>query len=219
MKNIINFIKELKQKPYGKGVFFFGFYLIFFIIVFIVLNAGGNKTNDVKEDNSKFNTSYLEKYDYSFEYKVILDNNTYSYIGNKKNNIYNYTYNGKDYYIDNGINYTKDDSKEVENPIKFNKLFDVSMMDRVINSSYIESNNTYDSGEVVYNLLVSSNTLNYLLDGKDTDIDEVPNKIKISINNGFINEINYKLDSYCSNNNACNSLNIIISYKEFNEVS
>ena len=216
MKKVIEFLKELRKKPYGKGVFFFGFYLIFFIVVFIMLNVGGNINLDKKE--SSFN-SKLEKYNYSFEYRIILDNNTYSYIGTKNNNIFNYTYDGKDYYSDGEKSYLKEDSKEVENPIKFSKLFDENIINLIINSSYIESNTRYASREVVYNLLISSNTLSKLLDNKDIDVDEVPNKIKISINNGFINEINYDLDSYCKINDTCSSLNITINYKEFNEIS
>ena len=219
MKKVIEFIKELKKKPYGKGVLFFGFYLIFFIIVFIIIGIGGSNKTKKYENTSNFNTKYLENYNYSFEYKVVLDNNTYSYIGNKNNDIFNYTYDGKNYYNSKDKSYIKEEEKEVDNPIKFYSLFDKSIMDKIINSSYIESKTTYDNGTIVYNLLISSNTLNKLLNDKDTDVEEIPNKIKVSISNGFINEINYDLNSYCKINDSCSSLNITITYKEFSKIS
>lgn len=217
MSKVIGYLKELRKKPYGKAVFFFGFYLIFFIVIFLILNLGGNdKTKEVQNTN-KFNNDYFGKYNYSFEYKVVLDNNTYSYVGSKNDDTFEYTYSGKEYLNKNGISYNKEDeSKEIENPIKFNTFFDESVISEVLNSSYIESKTTYDSGDSVYNLLISSNTLNKIIDDRDTDIEEIPNKIKLSINsNGFINEISYSLDSYCEINDSCNKLSIITSYKEF----
>ena len=206
MKKVIEFIKELKKKPYGKGVFFFGFYLIFFIVVFIILGLGGNNKNKETETISGISVKYLEKYNYSFQYKVVVDNKTYDYIGNKNNNTFKYTYEGKEY------NY---EDKRFE----FNKFFDESIVDEITKSSYIDSKTVYAGGEIVYNLLVSSNTLNKIIDGNDTDFEEIPNKIKVTINNGFVNEISYDLNSYCVNNDNCNKLSIIINYKEFSKIS
>ena len=220
MKNTITFLKELYKKPYGKAVFFFGFYLIFFIVIFIILGVGGDNDTKKNEETKHFDISYLEKYNYSFDYKVVLDNNTYNYVGNKNSNIYDYTYNGKSYYNENGKSYIKEDEyKEVDNPIKFNSLLDVSMIDKIINSAYIESVTNYANGDKVYNLLISSNTLNKIINDKDTDIDDVANKIRLSINNNFITEISYDFDSYCKNNESCNKLSVTISYKEYSEIS
>ena len=50
MKNVIEFIKELRKKPYGKAVFFFGFYLIFFIVIFIILGFGGTNSREKQNE-------------------------------------------------------------------------------------------------------------------------------------------------------------------------
>lgn len=216
MKKLIEFIKELRKKPYGKGVIFFGVYLIFFIVVFSMLSLGDNKNSDESK-----NKSFFEKYNYSFEYKVVLDNNTYTYVGSKEAKVFKYNYNGKEYYNRGYKSYIKEESwKEVENPIKFNKFFDEEIVENIINSSYTDYRTTYGSGDTEYNLLVSSNTLNKIIEEKDTDYEEVPNKIKINISKDkLIKDINYNLDNYCKMNNICNSLNITVNYSNYSSKS
>lgn len=221
MKKVIEFFKTLKSKPYGKSVFFFGFYLIFFIVIFVILGVSGKGKKDIlqnKTSNIKYN--YLEKYNYSFDYKVLLDNVTYNYIGNKDAYKFNYTYNNKEYYNDKNNSYIKEeDWVIVENPIKFNKLLNEEVVNNILDSSYIEAKTTYDSGALVYSLLISSNTLSKILDNKDTDYIENPNRIKLTIDEDKnISEINYNLDSYCKMEGLCKgNLSIIIDYKEFNK--
>ena len=220
MKKLIEYIKELRKKPYGNAVLFFGFYIIFFTIISIMARTGS--VGNVGQDNEPTGVvvNNLEKYNYSFEYKVVLDNDTYSYTGNKEYNTIYYKYNGKDYYNRDDKSYIKEDNwKEVDNPIKFYSFLKETNMNNIINSSYIDSKNNYDNGEVAYNLLVSSNTLNKMINGVETDYDEIPNKIKVSVNNGYISEINYNLDNYCKEKDSCKSLNIIVNYKEFNKIS
>ncbi len=220
MKKLIEYIKELRKKPYGNAVLFFGFYIIFFTIISIMARTGS--VGNVGQDNESTGVvvNNLEKYNYSFEYKVVLDNDTYSYTGNKEYNTIYYKYNGKEYYNRDDKSYIKEDNwKEVDNPIKFYSFLKETNMNNIINSSYIDSKNNYDNGEVAYNLLVSSNTLNKMINGVETDYDEIPNKIKVSVNNGYISEINYNLDNYCKEKDSCKSLNIIVNYKEFNKIS
>ena len=217
MKNTIEFLKELRKKPYGKAAFFFGFYLIFFIVIFLIFSIGGKDTN--KNDNNADN-KYFKNYNYSYEYKVVLDNNTYTYTGSKEGIYFKYNYNGKEYYSSGSKSFVKEEEvKEVDNPVKFSKFFDEDIIVEIINASYIDSHTTYGNGEALYNLLTSSNTLNKILDGKETDYDEVPNKIKITVKEKHISEINYNLDSYCKNNDSCNSLNITISYSNYSSKS
>ncbi|MBR5370507.1 MAG: hypothetical protein IK137_04315 [Bacilli bacterium] len=219
MKNYIEGIKEFNKKPYGKPILFFGFYFILFTVLLIMINSGSNDTPKEKQIVVDFGN--IEKYNYSFEYKILLDGNTYIYSGNKDIDVFNYTYNGIDYYYKNGKSYLKDDIKEIENPMKFDMFFKENMLEDIIKSAYVDTYKIYDSGEKVYNLLISSNELNELIDNKNTDIDEIPNKIKVSMNyRGYPSEINYDLNSYCINNNLCkNNLSIIISYKEFSSIS
>ena len=212
MKNAIEFIKELRKKPYGKPVMFFGFYLIFFIVIGLILLFGDSASKVSDINNTSSYKSYFNG-KYTFTYKVLLDGENYVYSVNKKYNEYSFIYDNKEYTTINNKTYV--DENEIENPIKFNILFNEDKLLKILDDSYRESKTTYDSGDEVYNLLISSNTLNKILDDKDTDFEEIPNKIKMTISSKKVKEINYNLDSYCKLNNLCKKgLNIIIDYSE-----
>lgn len=208
MKNVIEFIKGLRKKPYGKAVFFFGFYLIFFIVIFIILNVGGNNKKTNNKDSlykSLFNDNY------SFTYKVVLDGENYLYSINKNSNVYSFIHDNKQ-YTTNGKN-TYNDEVEVESPIKFSDFYKEELLMKILEKSYREAMTIYDNGDEVYNLLVSSNVLYKLVYSKDTDYEETPNKLKMSISNKKIKELEFNLDSYCKLDNLCKkSLNITINY-------
>ena len=78
----------------------------------------------------------------------------------------------------------------------------------------------YQSGNTKYGFLISSNTINSLINNKETDIDEMPNKIIVNTNEEeYVSEINYDLDSYCINNKLCKkNLEINLSYDSFGEI-
>ena len=225
MKKYLEYFKELKKKPYGKAVFFFGFYLIFFVIIALLARSTGLnpiKADDFEKGNSKtVSVKSLEKMNYTFDYEIVLDGNTNTF-NIRKDDDYKYKYNEKDYYQSNLKTFVKDDTwVPIDSPIKFNKLIEAKVIDVIIKSSYIESKTTYDNGNTTYNLLISSNTLNKLLDNKDTDVEEVPNKIIVTMDKyNCVNEIKYNLDSYCKENNLCtNKLSINVKYKDFNNVN
>lgn len=210
MKKVIEFIKELKKKPYGKSVMFFGFYLIFFIVIGLIYLFGDSPYKKSDTENTPSYNSFFDT-KYNFTYKVELDGENYIYSVNKKHNEYSFIYDNKEYTMINNDTYIEEDV--IENPIKFSNLFNENKLLKILDGSYRESKTTYDNGDEVYNLLVSSNTLNKILDKKDTDFEEIPNKIKMIIRNKKVKEINYNLDSYCKLNKLCNEeLNIIIVY-------
>ena len=208
MKKVIDFFKELKKKPYGKSVLFFGFYFIFFIVIFIILGLGGNRKNNISSENA-----YKKLFDstYSFTYKVVLDGENYMYSINKDSNTYSFIYDNKQYSMRGNTTYN--DEVEVENPIKFSDFYKEDLLIKILENSYREARTTYDNGDEVYNLLVSSNVLYKLVYSKDTDYEETPNKVKMSISNKKIKELEFNLDSYCKLDNLCKkSLNITINY-------
>ncbi len=225
MKKYIEYFKELKKKPYGKAVFFFGFYIIFFIIIALLARVNGThpiRESDFEKGNSKtISAMSLEKLNYSFDYEIVLDGNSDKFNIRKEND-YKYKYNEKDYYQSELKTFVKDDTwVPIDSPIKFNKLMEYKIIGAVIKSSYIESKTTYDNGNVTYNLLISTNTLNKLLDNKDTDFSEVPNKITVTMDKyNCITDIKYNLDSYCKNNNMCSdNLSINVTYSDFNNAN
>lgn len=226
MKKVVEFLKELKKKPYGKAVFFFGFYLIFFIVLAILVRLGGHvniDTNNVLNNKTSIvDMNSLTNNDYSYKYEVKIDNNTYTYTGTKKNNRFDYKYNDKDYYQENLITYVKESEwVSIESPIKYNMFLDESFIGNIIDSSYSESKTTYESGDITYNLLITSDTLNKLINKKNTDTAGEPNRISVSINSyKYVNEITYNLDNYCKLNNICTSnLNIKVKYDNFYSVN
>lgn len=213
MKKYIEYFKELKKKPYGKSIIFFGFYLIFFIMIGLMfLFSGEKKITNTDNNNGDTYKNLFSSNQYSFTYKVVLDGINYMYSVNKIDNSYNFIYDNKEYKIVDNKVYSND--IEVENPIMFSNFFNGQTVLNIVNNSYEESKTTYNDGSEVYNLLVSSNTLDKIMDNIDTDYEEIPNKIIMSLNSDKkLKELNYNLDSYCLLNKLCNSsLNIIISY-------
>jgi len=222
MKNILGYLKELKKKPYGKAVFFFGFYLIFFIILFLFIGVTNQSSIEKYSNNNKVNPVSIEsvlKKNYSFTYKVILDNDTYLYEGSKMNDFISFKYKDKEYFQNNTNTYVKDNewlpSEEI---IKFKYFFNEENLEKIINSAFYESKTTYESGKTIYNYLISSNTINKIINNNETDYMEEANKISIS-KNSDIEEIAFNLDSYCVLNKLCNkSLKISINYDDFNNI-
>ncbi len=219
IKEVISKIQEFRKKSYGNSILFFGFYLIFFIIVIALIRTSPAKKDvEYQKNNMVGITSILNK-NYSFSYKVVLDNNTYLYKGDRLGDNLSFTYNEKEYFQNNSNTYIKEENWiSIENPIKFKYFFNEANLEKILNNLYYESNTTYESGKIVYNFLISSNSLNSLIDNNETDYDEIPNKVAISVNND-IESISFDLDSYCKINKLCNnSLKINIDYDNYNGV-
>ena len=211
MKQVINFIKELRKKPYGKAVIFFSVYFLLFLGLAIFSRVS---PNNGRNTNKNSNLNILVNKKYSFNYNVNVDDSIYSYDGSRNNTDLEFIYNGEKYSLISGKYYKNgDNSTSVDNPMKFEKFFIEENITQIIQSSYLESQTTYGDGRVVFNYLISSNTINKLLEGKDTDFSEVPNKVTLTKINNSLEKIVYELDSYCKLNNLCNKgLKITISY-------
>ena len=226
MKEIIEKVKELRKSNIGKAILFFGFYFIFFFIISLIARFGGRSYTPAEEyeKSEAFTLSYgkLLNKNYHFNYSIYLDDSVYSYVGDSYEDSSLFKYNDKEYFkIED--NYFVNDTIWIksDNPIKFNSFLEIDNIVSIINSSYFDSQTSYNSGKTLYNYLVSSNSLNKLLDNKDTDYSEEPNKIVISEDeNKNIDKITYYLDSYCSLNKVCNkSLKIEALYDNYGKVS
>lgn len=224
MKKIFEHIKELKSSSIGKAILFFGFYFIFFFIIAIVARLGGGSytSSDDYEKSSSFVFSYgnFAYKNFKFTYNIYLDDSTYAYTGSKNDDIESFKYNDKEYYFEENY-YVKNNSWEkCDNPYKFNLFLDVDSIISIIGSSYLESKTSYESGKIAYNFFISSNTLNKLLENKDTDFEEEPNKIVVSQNeNNDIEKITYYLNSYCTLNKLCDkSLKIEAFYEDYGKI-
>ena len=118
-----------------------------------------------------------------------------------------------DYYVNNGT------WIKTNNPYKFYELIDFDNINKILeNASFISKDN--ESKKTTYKYLISSNTINKLVYGVDTDYDEVPNQVSVELSNGGISKIEMRLDSLCKLNNVCQkSLTLDLNYELYNSVS
>ena len=226
MKNFFKNLKEVKKNPRGEAFLFFGFYFVFFLVLILFLRGGHKNKNNINNYdydepiNLLFDGSKLEKNNYSFNYKVILDGVNHEYIG-KKNNDEMFLYlNNQYYHHDNDFYIKKDNWEKVVNPYMFSDFFNIEKLFILINNGYLESETNYNSGKINYNMLISTNTINQILYNIDSDYSEIPNSVVVSKNEkSIINQIHFSLDSFCKLDKMCNkSLEIIISYDNIGEI-
>lgn len=222
MKKVREFIDNLEKNPRGKSIAFFAFYFVFFLILLLFLRFGEKREYDSSNYESGVPYSYsldkILKRNYAYSYDVTLDDEKNTYVGKKNGEKQsfsykdkNYYFDGKQFFIDNG------DLVEVENPFLFNELLDEENIGIILSASSYESKTSYESGREVYTFLISSNTINQLINDVSTDYFEEPNKIVIStLEDDNVEDIHFILDSYCQVNSLCEkSLDIRISYSNF----
>lgn len=225
MKELFKNIKELSKTTKGKAILFFGFYFVFFIIIMIIARFGSrNYTKPSDYEKGKSGTFYINDIvdkNYGFTYQVSLDNVKYTYTGTRNSNNTLFDYNGNNYFSSDDKYFINNSIwSKCDNPIMFYNFINPSNLTSILENSWNEANTSYEDGRHEYSLLISTNTLNKLLDSKNTDYDEIPNKIVVSTDSDKLaNKITYNLDSYCKLNNLCdNSLSLEISYYRFGKI-
>ena len=225
MDKLIKSIKELSKTPRGKGILFFAFYLVFFAFVFLFINLTDSTLtygdDYERSSSSNINLDYIFTNNFSFKYDVNLDNNIHSYIGAKKDESESIKYNNYDYYRNGSTFLVKGDTWTVSNnPYIFSEYFDTLNIKKILENAHFVSKTMYENGTNAFTFQISSNTLNTLLYGMNTDYDEVPNEVIIyTDSNKSVNKITFNLDSLCRNNKVCNyGLEINLEYSMFGEV-
>lgn len=225
IKSIIDRIDEIKKQKNGKAILFFGFYFVFFLVIILCVRyAPRNATRESEYEGSSpkdFSYAVLNSKNYNFNININIDDNNYSYVGEKYGDLELFEFNGKKYYRNEKDYYVFDNTwTKTDNPYKEFNFIDNFNIINFINSSYYESSTNYGDGRGLYKMLLSTNTINKLIDNKDTDIDELPNKIDISIDKDKnIEKIEFYLDSYCVNNGKCTkSMKIEINYSNYGKI-
>ena len=226
MNKLKDKIKEMSKDTKGKAVLFFGFYIVFFAGVFLFINLTDSKLtygDDYERSTVSytFNLDNIFKENYSFTYDITLDNNFYSYFGAKKEEVESFKYNNYDYYR-NGNNYylKNEDWILVDNPYVYSEFLNNKSIKSILEKSYFVSKTVYESGKNTFNFAISSNVLNTLLYGLNTDYDEVPNEIILSTDEEKnVNNIIFNLNSLCKNNGICNyGFKIELAFESFGDV-
>ena len=203
-KEFIKLINDLKKTSKGRAILFFGGYFIFFLVLIIVVRISGTNNISSSDDYEKgtpfqFKVNNIVNNNYAFNYKVNLDGVVYNYVGENNNS---------------GL-WVKCDS-----PYIYSYFFDILNIKNIFEKATYVSKTEYDSGKTSYNFLISSNTLNSMIDNMFTDIEEEPNEIVINTDeDNYVNEIKFKLDSYCINNNSCSkNLDIELYYDSYGQI-
>ena len=225
MKKYIEQFNEFKKNPYFKPIMFFGGYALLFIILFSVIGLFGDRKALFKDyesgNKSSLRNNALLKNNFSYDYKITLDGVLYDYYGKGLGEVESFKYNNQDYFkkgdnffVNNNGTWTKTD-----NPFKFREFYEPESLNGLLTDAYYQSKTEFDSGEEVYNFLLSSNTIYKDLYNKNTDYDDVPSNVVVKLDNeGAIKSITYKLDNYCKVSDSCNSLNIELNYDLFGEI-
>ena len=228
MNSFIKYLKEVKNTDRGRAIFFFVFFFFFFLFLGVYARANGaHPVEENTPDNYSHDVSIDELLDnnFSYVYTVVVDNKTYTINGKINENVEEFDFSdgnstvkyyrsGENYYVNNNDVWEKGNV-----PLELSKFFKTKKLNTIIKKATYDSRTDYKSGKITYNLFVSTNTINKILDDKDTDFDEVPNEINISLKDGkVIEEVFLKLDSYGMNNNISKELNMTLEYANIGKV-
>ncbi len=226
MKELLKRIKEIKEKKNGKAILFFAFYLIFFTILILVIRFSEKRPLPSASEYEKGTsyTFYLDKIannNYHYIYTITLDGVKYVYDGNKYNDKEMFKFNAIDYFK-SGDDFFKNTGIWVksESPYIYDDFFDLNNISEIVELATYDSKTSFDNGRLRYNFLISTNTLNQMLNNVDSDYLEEPNELVIDTQKDkFVDEITFNLNSYCTMNKLCqNSLEIKLSYDKFGEI-
>lgn len=220
MKEKIKILKNIYNNPRGKACLFFSFYLVFFLIMIVILRFSSRSMNLSSNDyergsNQKYNISKLLDSNFDFEYNVNLDGVNYKYFGQKNGDSELFSYNDKSYYKNKESFFVYDSFwMKNESPYLYGYFMDFKNITYLLDNASFEAKTEYDSGKVVYNYVISTNTINEFIHDVYSDFADEGNRISVSTNdNKEVNGITYDLSNYCLLNNMCSSsLKISLNY-------
>lgn len=207
MKNIKDSIQNIFENQSQKTIAFFVFYFFFFLVVFLLIFFRGDKDylnqEYEKGDTTSTNTGILGT-NFLFDYKVEVDHVLHDYYGKHYQDRETFKYNNLDYYHEKEEFYSYQDSWiTVENPYVFYEFLDFDSLKEIMShASFIKK----EEGEsnTTYYYQISSNTLNEILYGQNTDYDDVPDTITILTDQkNRITQIVYQLDTFCKYQEKC----------------
>lgn len=193
-----------------KQIFFFAFYIVFFIFIVILfrgINNGSNKQNTRFNSgyNYSFNLNDINKNNYHFVYKKMLNNTTTIYEGERYNNTLEFIMSGEfsnKYYANNSTYYLKNPNtleyEPTTNPLDFNNLITGTSLTKLFSSATYKSFVEYlDSSAKDYNYEISTSSLLRIFNNEETDLDDKTNMIIAKVDeNGKLYEIDMDMTNY-----------------------
>jgi hypothetical protein len=225
MKEKFQVFKEFIKTPTGKTTVFFAFYFVLFLFVILSIRLGGHNittADDYEKGNPQsLKVSSVSFKNFAFAYTIAVDQNRYEYYGQRNIDKMRFVYKEKNYYYD-GEKYYRQDNEwvECENPFVYSEFLDPTNIVSLMEAASYESKTMYDSGKTNYNFLLSSNTINSLLKGINSDYFEEPNSVVVEVNDKReMNLITFHLNSYGVLNHICeHDFQITLEYGIFGEV-
>lgn len=227
----IKFIKNLYNSRRGRAILFFVFYFVFFFVLISLIRTNYSSNNHINISNdNKVNTEYkldgIESGNYHFTREENINGIITKFIGDKSdektegimtsNNIF------YSYFIYDNINLIKPiDKYEVTSELyHFNNITDDNNISRILKKATLISKTEYETGNILYNYEITTNTINKIVNGKEIDIADIPNKIALETNEeDEVIKITYDLSSYVTYiNNISTTITIAIDYSNFNEI-
>lgn len=227
----IKFIKNLYNSRRGRAILFFVFYFVFFFVLISLIRTNYSSNNHINISNdNKVNTEYkldgIESGNYHFTREENINGIITKFTGDKSdektegimtsNNIF------YSYFIYDNINLIKTiDKYEVTSELyHFNNITDDNNISRILKKATLISKTEYETGNILYNYEITTNTINKIVNGKEIDIADIPNKIALETNEeDEVLKITYDLSSYVTYiNNISTTITIAIDYSNFNEI-
>ena len=218
---------EKKEKITVTPKAFFIFYFFFFVFVILFIRFYPRRTYDPTEyeKGNSYNIESNVNNNYSYYCTVSIDGKESVYSGKRNGDYELISYNGNKYFR-NLDNYFIYDSIWIcsDNPNKYSYFVDGQNFFTILGNSKYESVTEYESGKDVYSFVISTDTLNSLLNGEEpveNSIDDNnSNGIQVTMNdNGALKKVIYSLNNYCINNNSCEKeLKIEVSYDDIDSV-
>ena len=215
-KEFVKILKNIYKNPRGKAFLFFGVYFFFFLFLILAIRSNNAAYNTTDNKTDYLEITWVDNYKY--DYKVIIDNNTYNYSGIRYEEINKFTYNDTDYYCNDAKCYLdkgEEDPEEIANPCIHSNILNISNFKKLINSATKDSTTNYEDGKVGYKYLLSTSTIVKKIDKKDVDLDDLPNSIYIVYKDNVEESMEIDLTSYGKYKGICtNSLKIVVEFKE-----
>ena len=227
----IKFIKNLYNSRRGRAILFFVFYFVFFFVLISLIRTNYSSNNHINISNdNKVNTEYkldgIESGNYHFTREENINGIITKFTGDKSdektegimtsNNIF------YSYFIYDNINLIKTiDKYEVTSELyHFNNITDDNNISRILKKATLISKTEYETGNILYNYEITTNTINKIVYGKEIDIADIPNPTALETNEeDEVIKITYDLSSYATYiNNISTTITIAIDYSNFNEI-
>ena len=234
MKEVLEFLKKSFKTKKGRGIMAFIIFGLFVVILMIVARTGtyeplSEQLENLRNANNKDNgvdISDLLRLNFSYEYTINHDNNIYKLKGKMDSSSEEgtFSYNAKEekYYRNEDGLYKLVNLKwiDVSKISNYDYYYDIRNVDKLIEKASYDNNTNYKDGRVEYNLLISVNTINEIINKKTTDFSDNPCLINIMYDkNNKVDYIKFDFNNYCKLMNSCKSnFNITLDYDDIDNI-